>query len=714
MRLRAEELLRRSQPLLSADVTEDTQALVYELCVSQTELKLQNEELLRAQEQLAESRNRFQDLYQRAPIGYLTTDEQGVIVEANLTSADLLQEEHSRLIGRVLAGYVDKDSLDVFDTFVRHAVAGKTIESCEIRLKRRDGGHVDVQLTCRTERSGPKKSARLQMTLSDITLLKQTQARLRNINETLERRITQGTGFTKLLGDIARISNESDTVDDAFRTGLELICSHMRWAGGHIWMVEADTITDSGIWFRDYRQSFSDIIKSTNAVLGETASESARMIQRVAQTGEPTWTTQAFHDQRAQAIRAADYKMTLWFPIKAARRVAAILEFFTQESHVPEETLLTLMEQAGTQLGLVVQRKEAEHALRESEQRFRVLFEGAPVGIALSDLDGRPILVNRALQVMLGRSQEELHASSYRDFLYLPDAERGQALFEELAGGRRNSYDIEVRYQRKDNRTRWARAHVRLLRCQSGWPSHTMAIVEDITDRKELERAVAELTVHEQQKILDYLHDDLGQQLTGMGYVAKSVQHRLEAKSAPEADTVAELVKLIVKTHDQLRLLVAGLGPVDSETKSLTDALAQLAASTTELSGVPCVFSCPSPVSLSDTNAAMQLSYICQEAVASSLRAGASYIHISLKKDRQGVTLMILCDRDLARSTLTNEESIGLRIMRYRASLIGADLDITSTKEKGAVITCVLRGEAYEDGEQKLDQSAACAHSHRG
>ena len=51
------------------------------------------------------------------------------------------------------------------------------------------------------------------------------------------------------------------------------------------------------------------------------------------------------------------------------------------------------------------------------------------------------------------------------------------------------------------------------------------------------------------------------------------------------------------------------------------------------------------------------------------------------------------------RSELRNQESIGRRIMRYRAGLIGADLDITSTEEKGTEITCVLRGEAYESGE---------------
>lgn len=699
LRERAEQLLRHSLPMMTGAMTEDAQALVYELCLSQVELKLQNEELRQTQSELEHLLARFEDLYNHAPAGYVSLDENAIVHEANMMVSDLLGQPHDALIGQSFMGHIEPASRGVFGTFIRRAMEGSTSETCEIRLKSGTRRATDVQMTCRVAPGVGNHAAQLQMTISDITLLKQTQERLSHINETLERRVAEAAGYTKLLGDVARISNESDAVDDAFRECLELICHHMGWGGGHIWMVDGATVTDSGIWFRDFTLSFSDIIKATSAVLSDTGSVTALRIRRVTRTGQPDWLLRMGRDARDEAISAAGFAQVLWFPVLARRRVVGILEFFSRQSHSPDCGLLDAMAQAGMQLGRVVERKEAESALRESEQRFRALFAGVPVGIAMADLAGRPLIVNDALQAMLGRSEEELQHTTYKEFLHLHDAERGQVLFEELVSGKRDFYDAEIRFMGRDNRTRWARVNVRLLRCPLGWPSHTMAIVEDITERKELERAVAELTVHEQQKILGYLHDDLGQQLTGIGYVAKSLQHKLEAKGEAEAATVAELVSLIVKTHDQLRLLVAGLGPVDVETKTLVDALAQLAGSTTKLSGVPCHFTCPRKVFVTDSNAATQLSYIAREAVATALQTPATRIHIGLNEDAGVLRLTVGFDAMLSDSSLTQQEGIGLRIMRYRAGLIGADLDIEANMEKGVLITCVLRGEFYENGE---------------
>ena len=91
----------------------------------------------------------------------------------------------------------------------------------------------------------------------------------------------------------------------------------------------------------------------------------------------------------------------------------------------------------------------AENALRERERLFRAIFDGAPIGMALADLEGHPIQVNGVLKEMLGYSLDELRAMTFTSLTHPDDIAVGQELFEELIEGRRDRYSIEKRYVRK-------------------------------------------------------------------------------------------------------------------------------------------------------------------------------------------------------------------------------------------------------------------------
>ena len=98
LRNRAEKSLRKRSADLGKSPVEDARKLIHELRVHQIELEMQNEELRKAQVELAESRDRYFDLYDFAPVGYFTLDEKGLILEVNLAGADLLGSERASLI----------------------------------------------------------------------------------------------------------------------------------------------------------------------------------------------------------------------------------------------------------------------------------------------------------------------------------------------------------------------------------------------------------------------------------------------------------------------------------------------------------------------------------------------------------------------------------------------------------------------------------------
>jgi len=135
LRRRAEERLREQHPEASPTRTEaDTQRLVHELRVHQIELEMQNEELQRARNEMEAGLEKYSDLYDFAPVGYVTLDREGTIREANLTSASLLGIERSRLVGRRFGPYVSAADRPAFTAFLTKVFASKAREFCEVTL----------------------------------------------------------------------------------------------------------------------------------------------------------------------------------------------------------------------------------------------------------------------------------------------------------------------------------------------------------------------------------------------------------------------------------------------------------------------------------------------------------------------------------------------------------------------------------------------------
>src|ERR1019366_1999320 len=155
LRRRAEERLREQQPQTGQARTEaDMHRLVHELQVHEIELAMQNEELRKARDEMEAGLEKFSDLYDFAPVGYLTLDREGTIREANLTSASLLGIERSRLVKRRFELCVSAADLPAFNAFLAKVFASKVRESCDVTLLKEGKPPVELRIGAAVAASG--------------------------------------------------------------------------------------------------------------------------------------------------------------------------------------------------------------------------------------------------------------------------------------------------------------------------------------------------------------------------------------------------------------------------------------------------------------------------------------------------------------------------------------------------------------------------------
>ena len=138
----------------------------------------------------------------------------------------------------------------------------------------------------------------------------------------------------------------------------------------------------------------------------------------------------------------------------------------------------------------IPERKRTEEALRKSEERWRSVFENSAIGVALTDLNGRFLAANSVYQKMLGYGEEELRTLSFVDITHEDDRKANWALATELLEGKRQQFQIEKRYRRKDGNLVWVRNNVSLVPGTETMPRFIMALSEDITERKRAEEAL--------------------------------------------------------------------------------------------------------------------------------------------------------------------------------------------------------------------------------
>ncbi len=226
----------------------------------------------------------------------------------------------------------------------------------------------------------------------------------------------------------------------------------------------------------------------------------------------------------------------------------------------------------------------------------------------------------------------------------------------------------------------------RLVRCMVNLGVQLGRVVE----RQRLERQIAEITSHEQQRIGQELHDTVAQLLTGAQMMSASLVQRLDAESSPLRQQANRIGEVIKDAQEQVRRLSRGLMPVEVDATGLMNALLDLADQTERMHGICCTFDCKGEVLVKDNATATQLYRIAQEAIHNAVKhARPSRVVVTLSAGER-IQLTIRDDGVGIQQCDTDRSGAGLRIMRYRSEIIGGRLTVETAPQKGTAITCTL------------------------
>jgi PAS domain S-box-containing protein len=344
----------------------------------------------------------------------------------------------------------------------------------------------------------------------------------------------------------------------------------------------------------------------------------------------------------------------------------------------------------------ITARRDSELRLRRSEELLRATTANAADTLMLVDTGLRVRFINKSVG---GLEMEEIIGGEIG--VLLPESAR-EGVLEKLRtllySGGTATYEFE---SVKGDRVRYFENRAVLVR-DDGIGTGISISTRDITERKRLEQEILDISGRERQSIGRDLHDGLGQELTGVALMLRGLAARVRGCCPEAVESVNEIVRVVNQSIENARSLARGLLPVRTETGGLACALRELASRSRDLYGLEVRFRAEvwPELTLDETDAS-HLYRIAQEALTNSARHGhATTVEIFLLVARNTFLLRITDNGEGFREPTSPYKGMGLKIMKYRADMIGADFEIAPHEPGGTVVR--VRGE----------QPAATAHVH--
>jgi PAS domain S-box-containing protein len=351
----------------------------------------------------------------------------------------------------------------------------------------------------------------------------------------------------------------------------------------------------------------------------------------------------------------------------------------------------------------LTERKEAEAALRESEERFRATFEQAPIGMAEISLKGGFERVNPRICEMFGYSAEELLALNASDLTHAEDLPLIGAMIAEVLADKRKTFEIDKRCIRKDGSLIWGHAIWTVLRGATGRPRTFIAVIEDVTARKLAEQAVQSLPARllkaqdeERRRIARELHDSTAQELAVVAMNLGRLEEWIEGRDPWAENLLADSLAVLAQGNRDLRTLAHLLHPPMLEELGLAGALRHYVEGFSQRSGIRVELECSADLERCSAGIETALFRVVQESLANVHRHSTSSSAL-VKLERAGDNIELTISdrgRGLPPGLLTGTAGdarigVGISGMRQRMRQLEGRLELDSNAN-GTTVHAVL------------------------
>ncbi|MGA7594528.1 MAG: PAS domain S-box protein [Gallionella sp.] len=634
LRARAEAKIQRDAPVSAEQ--RPAEELLEELRIYQIELEMQNEALRESQILLEKSRDRYQDLYEFAPIGYLTLTLDAVISEINLTGAALLGLERSKLLRRHFSAFIVPGEQDRWQQIFMRTVQESGQQDCDLMLQRGDGSLMHVQMDdIHLFREGEAPVVRL--TFADITRRDRAQETERRLNYLLDNALDMIFIF------------DPDTLR----------------------FVYANKGAETGTGF-----SREELLKLTPPDLLPLIPESE---------------CRAFIAPLSSGKRKRRRFETI-----ASRRDGRDMPIETQLQFISQNGDTGLYMAIVRD---ITERKFAEKELRDQKNLLWQVMDADPNKIFVKDEQGRFMLANQAMadfygvtiQSMIGKKNSAFNSNTR-------EVERFTAADREVIEFKHDVVYNEL--FSRDGKEYWihtikrpllhADGSINVLGIGVDITELKMAESKLAESYRELQRLTLHLEnvrAEERARIARNLHDEMGATLAALNMRIAWLASKLPAGASHLHDEVTRISELVSSGIQTVRQVVSDLRPNLLDDVGLSAAVKDYVRRFKQDSGIECKLVLPRTGVALDENQSVTVFRIIQESLNNvSKHAKASRVEIRFSRQCDWLLLEIK-DNGVGFDQARKQHSFGLLGIKERAMMIGGNATIESTPGKGTLVT---------------------------